>query len=195
MKTYEETARDVLEMRDEYDRAKKRRTKTLTASISTLTLVAVIISSVVILTTKRSTEPVPVARGEETTETADISEKNDEPLPPTNLITDSGNAVPVYKAYEPNEDGSHNSEEDRIGRIVIDGIEYIQVSAGGIDGEVNDIFMLGEYLGRAEEFDGIYKDLYEEDGITGDVYRINWDDADIVVLLSNGGFVTLRAEK
>ena len=179
MKTYEETARGVLARRDEYDRAKKKRTKTATVSISTLTLVAVISAGIVFGNAKRGTAPVKPeteqnteieAGGEETVNTPDSTE-----IPTGTIITDSG---------------IENQGGDARGWLEIDGVYYEQSGVGAVDGDVSNLPYLGEYLGHAEDFDGAYRNGVE--GVTGEVYRVNWEEADIVVILSNGGFVMLK---
>ena len=179
MKTYEETTRDVLERRDEYDRAKKKRTKTATASISTLTLVAVISAGIVFGSAKRGTDHVKPeteqntdieAGGDGTLNTPDSAE-----LPTETIITDSG---------------IENQGGDAIGWLEIEGVYYEQSGAGATDGNVSNLPFLGEYLGHAGDFDGAYRNGIE--GVTGEVYRVNWEDADIVVILSNGAFIMLK---
>ncbi len=179
MKTYEETARDVLERRDEYDRAKKRRTKAVVSSVSTLTLVAVISAGIVFGSAKRGTDPVKPeaaqnteieAGGEGTVNTPDSTE-----IPTGTIITDSG---------------IENQGGDARGWLEIDGVYYEQSGAGATDGDALFLPCLDEYLGRAEDFDGAYRNGIE--GVTGEVYRVHWEDADIVVILSNGAFIMLK---
>lgn len=186
MKTYEETARDVLTRRDEYEKTRKRRIRTLAASLSSFAVVAVIAVGVMVSGAKR--DDVTVAAGDNTNDpipTGTYSE-TEKPIGDADEQND-------FSVITPSADVNDDFSGDSIGRLFIDGTEYLQVEAGGVDGDVRSMFMLGEYLGRAEDFDGIYKELYEKDGISGEVYRINWENADIAILLSNGGFVTLRA--
>lgn len=179
MKTYEETARDVLTRRDEYKETRKRRIRTLAASLSSFAVVAVIAVGVMVFGAKR--DDVPVAAGDNTNDpipTGTYSEtgkeNGEESVPSGTAITDSG----------------IDSHGDAIGWLVIDGVYYEQTGAGAIDGDSMYLPCLDEYLGRAEDFDGAYRNGIE--GVTGEVYRVHWEDADIFVILSNGAFITLK---
>ena len=180
MKTYEETARDVLEMRYEYDRAKKKRRKTAISSVSTLTLVAVIGAGIVFAASKRATPEV-APETEQNTE-IEAAGRNETPESADQTDTLTGPVI--------TDSGIDDRGGDARGWLEIDGVYYEQSGAGATDGDALFLPCLDEYLGRAEDFDGAYRNGIE--GVTGEVYRVHWEDADIVVILSNGAFIMLK---
>ncbi len=179
MKTCEEMARDVLAARDEYDKKKKARKKAF-AVIAPAFALAVAIGTGVAIAINKNDVPI---------QTADCYD--------TSVIDETDVLVYDKPSAETEPPVSKDKMPDAIGWIEIDGTTYVQsgviVSEEGEGGR--ETFMLGEYLGKAEELEGSYKSLYDRDGISGDAYRVNWEDANIVIFLTNGGIITLMAEK
>ncbi|MBQ7669986.1 MAG: hypothetical protein IJS45_04615 [Clostridia bacterium] len=189
MKTYEETARDVLARRDEYNSEKKKsRKRFLTAVVPTLAVALVIGVGIFAWSRNEPTvqDDVPHLQGDEVSDT-EKSESGDDTLNKEISVKPSDN--------KEKEDASDVENGDKIGWLKIDGVLYVQCGAGDAVNLVGNNFFLGGYLGKAHELSGYYKEHYEKDGITGDVYMVNWKSADIVIMLSNGGVVSLKSQE
>ena len=78
---------------------------------------------------------------------------------------------------------------DSLGRLSISGANYIQI------GTANEAkgYTKKEYLGKASDFSGLYKNLAAKDGIDGDVYSVNESPDILLIYLSNEGIVVLSS--
>ena len=189
MKTYEETARDVLARRDEYiAENKKTRKRFFAAAVPTLAVALVIGVGIVAWSRNETTASHgDVPQSDEISDTEKNEPAADDTLGEVIVLKPSDNRE--------KEDTSDGENEDKTGWLKIDGVTYVQCGAGDEVRDAVNKFFLGEYLGKAHELSGCYKELYEKDGITGDVYTVHWENADIVIMLSDGGVVSLRSQE
>lgn len=191
MKTYEETARDVLARRDGYIAEKKKTRKRFFAAVVPTLAVALLIGVGIFAWSRNEpTAPqgdVPHWPGDATSDAEKNEPAADDTLGEVIVLKPSDNRE--------KEDTSDGENEDKTGWLKIDGVTYVQCGAGDEVRDAVNNFFLGEYLGKAHELSGCYKELYEKDGITGDVYTVHWENADIVIMLSNGGVVSLRSQE
>ena len=178
MKSSEEMTRNVLKRGEEYfARRKKKRGAAAVAGTAALSVLTVSLAcfgtwnTAAKRTENAATGYEGTAGAEETVQTDDASDSVGHTG--SESISDEGLV-----------------ELDMAGTICIDGVWYVQKS-----GSDPKEFTKKDFLGKASEYNGAYKILYERDGIDGDVYSVSESPDTVLIFLTNGGTVVLTENR
>ena len=189
MKNSDEMIQSLLRRREKYfesQRKKRRTTAVAGTSVLSVCIVALVGFGVLNLGMKRSDPADPVGDESYNTEESRPADVKTKSTVGTDIEDESDRKV------SDDASGQHNGEEHDIagfdlrGALVIGGDLYEQILGRDTEGWTKK-----DFLGKASEFDGTYKNLYGF-GIEGDVYSVNESPDAVLIYLTNGGVVALE---